>query len=75
MSPIEETLRRTLGDYLEAARRADDPSVDLRSHFTKIELLAKSLPPSAHPQLRHYLQSKSYRKAFDWLGGAPSDTQ
>lgn len=66
---VEETLLEALENYLDAVKRSGDPSVDLQSHFRRIELLAKTLPPATHPQLKHYLHSKSYRKAWMWLSG------
>ena len=75
---VEQTLLEALENYLDAIKQirptaeggqVGDPSVDLQSHFRKIELLAKSLPPTTDPQLKHYLHSKSYRKAYLWLSG------
>jgi hypothetical protein len=72
MSPILKVLAETLQSYLEAVKKAGDPTVDLHAHFQKLEVLAKTLPPGTNPQLRHYLQQKSYRKAHDLLqGGDP----
>ena len=69
---VEEKLFETLAAYLDAVRKAGDPSVDLRAHFQKLDMLAKTLPPGTRPQLRHYLQQKSYRKAYEFLlGGNP----
>jgi hypothetical protein len=69
---IEEKLLETLEGYLDAVKRSRDPGVDLKSYFDRLEMLSKSLPPGTQPQLRHYLQQKSYRKAHDFLrGGDP----
>lgn len=72
---VEQTLLNELDSYLESVQKANDPSVDLQSHFRKLELLAKSLPPGTHPQLKHYLQSKSYRKAQLWLSGRGAENE
>jgi len=72
---VEGTLLSALESYLEAVKRASDPSVDLQAHFHRIELLEKSLPPGTHPQLKHYLHSKSYRKAHLWLSGRDEENE
>ena len=69
---VEEKLVETLEDYFEAVKQAKDSDIDLQPFFHRLDVLAKTLPPSAHPQLRHYLQQKSYRKAHQFLlGGDP----
>ena len=72
---VEQTLLDALENYLGAVKQAGDPSVDLQSHFRRIELLEKSLPPGTHPQLKHYLHSKSYRKAHLWLSGRDEENE
>jgi len=72
---VEQTLLDELESYLKAVQRSSDPSIDLQAHFRKIELLSKSLPPGTHPQLKHYLQSKSYRKAQLWLSGRGAENE
>jgi hypothetical protein len=75
LNAVEQTLLETLESYLGAVKQADDPSVDLQAHFRKIESLEKSLPPGTHPQLKHYLHSKSYRKAHLWLSGRDAENE
>ena len=72
---VEQTLLEALENYLDAVKRAGDPLVDLQSHFRKIELLGKSLPPTTDPQLKHYLRSQSYRKAYLWLSGRGEENE
>jgi hypothetical protein len=40
-----------------------NPKPNLVPLFAKLDALAHSLPPDADPDLRHYLQRKSYQKA------------
>jgi hypothetical protein len=75
LNPVEQTLLEALENYMEAVKKAADPSVDLKSHFQKLEMLAKSLPPVTDPQLKHYLHSKSYRKAYLWLSGRDQENE
>lgn len=69
-------LERQLLDALialEQAARASptvEPRPSLFPLFERIETLAAELPPSADPELRHFLQRKSYEKARQWLEGA-----
>jgi hypothetical protein len=72
---VEATLLEALENYLDAVKRAGDSSVDLQAHFRRIEMLAKSLPPETDPQLKHYLHSKSYRKAWMWLSGRGEENE
>jgi len=48
---------------------AANPKPNLLPLFTRLDDLAKNLPASADPQLRHYLQRKSYQKARVLLQG------
>ena len=72
---VEEALLQTLEEYLGAVKRAGDPDVNLQDYFQRIEVLAKTLPPTTHPQLKHYLQSKSYRKAYFFLTGRDEENE
>jgi hypothetical protein len=71
---ITETERAILHSLqeLEAAIRSipTAPSKpNLLPLFTRIDELAARLPADASPDLRHYLQKKSYEKARLWLEG------
>ena len=51
-----------------AGRMASSPSKpDLRPLFARLDQLALQLPADAPPDLRHYLQRKSYQKARAFL--------
>ena len=63
---------------LEAAVKAmpkANPKPNLLPLFQQIEELTDQLPRSAAPDLRHYLQKKSYEKARQWLEGRYPEIQ
>lgn len=61
-------LKEALRNYVEAAQaqKSDSPP-DLKPIFARLDRAEKEALPVAPPQLRHYLESKSYRKAYDLL--------
>lgn len=65
MTEIETQLLQTLLQLEKAveAMPAANPKPDVRPLFAQLDELAKQLPASADPQLRHFLQRKSYEKA------------
>jgi hypothetical protein len=71
VTATEEKLARlaaTLDEYLAAVlrqREANPP--DLLAIFAKLDALEAEMGPDVHPQLRHYLHQKSYRKAHLFL--------
>lgn len=70
MNELEEQLLATLNELEERVRTlAFTPAKpDLLPLFTRIDDLAAQLPPT-DPELRHYLQKKSYAKAREHLLG------
>jgi hypothetical protein len=61
-------LARTLEEYLDAVPRQGEPNPpDLMALFARLDALEAELGPDVHPQLRHYLHQKSYRKAHLWF--------
>ncbi len=61
-------LRTALDDYFAAVAAQGKPDApDLMKHFTRLDALETELGTEAPPDLRHYLQQKSYRKAWLWL--------
>ncbi len=77
MTATEEKLARlaaTLDEYLAAAprqREANPP--DLMAIFERLDALEREMGPEIHPQLRHYLHQKSYRKAHLFLQGREAE--
>jgi len=71
MTEIETQLLQALLQLEKAveAMRAARPKPDVRPLFARLDELAKQLPASADPQLRHFLQRKSYEKARLFLQG------
>lgn len=52
-----------------------DPKPNLVPLFTKLDELAGSLPPDVDPELRHFLQRKSYQKARLLLQGMGAENR
>ena len=71
MTITEEKLARlaaTLDEYLAAVPRQKEPNPpDLMALFARLDVLEKEMGADVHPQLRHYLHQKSYRKAHLFL--------
>ena len=69
MTTIESDLLEQLTQLDRAVQsmKTAQPKPNLLPIFEKIETLAKSLPATVDPQLRHYLDRKSYEKARAWL--------
>jgi hypothetical protein len=69
MTQTEREILDTLLELEQAASHmastASKP--DLRPLFTRLDNLALLLPADAPPDLRHYLQRKSYQKARAFL--------
>jgi|GEM_PF-874751 len=65
-----ETVRQDLVRYLEAveATRAKRPA-ELSQAMYALEAHSKNPSPSLPAPLRHYLESRSYRKAWEWIQG------
>ena len=51
----------------QSRRDPDRHSARLREVSEKIDRLEQSLPPKIDPQLRHFLQRRSYTKALELL--------
>ncbi len=71
MTGTEEKLARltqTLDEYLAAVPRQREPNPpDLLAIFARLDALEQEMDADVHPQLRHYLHQKSYRKAHLFL--------
>jgi hypothetical protein len=77
MTEVEQEILQTLLELERsaAAMPSANPKPNLLPLFTRLDDLAKVLPASADPQLRHYLQRRSYQKARVFLQGGvvPND--
>ncbi|HEX5398486.1 MAG TPA: hypothetical protein VFY06_05495 [Verrucomicrobiae bacterium] len=77
-TPVEQQLLATLIelDVVVKLLLSANPKPGLQPLFSRIDELADQLPPSADPELRHFLQRKSYEKARRHLmerGGRASE--
>ena len=67
---LASALRRRLEVIGDRALRESDPGKHLealREASERILTLAATLPPTVHPQLRHYFERCSYDKALAWI--------
>ena len=71
LADLAAALRDRLAIISDAeSRRAPDEHVaHLRTVSERIEEIERQLPPEIDPQLRHFLQRRSYTKALEFLGG------
>ncbi|NJK90679.1 MAG: hypothetical protein HC904_01910 [Blastochloris sp.] len=69
--PTLDHLKQTLELYFQAvdSQKSAQP-LDLTQPVLALEKLSQEPHPSWHPQLRHYMESRSYRKAWTWLQGS-----
>ncbi len=76
-SSIESQLLDVLTSLDEAVKTmaTANPKPNLLQLFSKIDGLAKQLPPGADPTLLHYLHKKSYEKARLYLQGRDAENQ
>lgn len=65
MTQIEQQILDNLLELESAAAKmaTANPKPNLLPIFARLDELAGQLPPGADPQLRHFLQRKSYQKA------------
>ena len=68
LSSAASTLLKALEDYRSAVDAQKLPSPpDLIPYCLLLEQLEATLAPQLDPRLSHFLESKSYRKAHDYL--------
>ena len=69
LADLAEALRERLAIIAdEESRRDPDRHTErLREVSEKIEELEQRLPPRINPELRHFLQRRSYSKALELL--------
>jgi hypothetical protein len=71
MTEVEKDILESLLELQKAVAtmRTTTPKPNLRPIFNRLDQLALGLPKGSDPQLRHYLQNKSYEKARLLLEG------
>jgi hypothetical protein len=71
MTEVEKEILESLKGLQSAASamRTANPKPNLGPIFQRLDELALQLPKGSDPQLRHYLQNKSYEKALLLLEG------
>ena len=69
LAALAEALRERLAVIRDEESRRDEAKhiARLRVVSEKIDRLQESLPPSADPRLKHFLDRKSYDKALQYL--------
>ena len=69
LANLTEALRERLAVIRDEESRRDEAKhiARLRAVSEKIDRLQESLPPSADPRLKHFLDRKSYDKALQYL--------
>ncbi len=68
LSQEENLILQALQEYflaVSAQKHANPP--DLIPHCLRLELMESELSSQINPRLHHFLESKSYRKAHDFL--------
>lgn len=63
---METQIKAALIRFNDAIKNADGSS--LSASLTELESLLAAHGSALHPQLRHFLEGRSYAKALAWLG-------
>lgn len=71
LNTIEQNVLQTLQELDRAVKAMStaNPKPNLLPLFARLDELAAQLPPDADPELRHFLNRKSYEKAQACLEG------
>lgn len=69
LTELVETLRERLAIIADDESRRDPcrHTERLREVSNRLDLIERQLPPTIDPQLRHFLQRRSYSKALEFL--------
>lgn len=75
MTGTEQEILQTLTELDQLAKRMPNayPKPDLGPLFTRLDTLARRLPPQTAPDLLHYLHRRSYVKARLFLEGRDAE--
>lgn len=73
LGELADALRERLTIIADNESRQDlnEHMVRLQNVSERIETLEKRLGSRLHPQLRHFLQRRSYSKALEYLEASP----
>jgi hypothetical protein len=77
MTKLEADILGALNELDSAVKRmaSANPKPDLLPIFGRLDALTLQLPRETSPDLRHYMQRKSYEKARLWLLGRNAENQ
>ena len=77
MTEVEQNILQSLVDLETAVKSmpAASPKPNLLPIFSRLDELARQLPPQTDPTLLHYLHKKSYEKARLFLQGREAENQ
>jgi hypothetical protein len=64
---VETDIKAALIRFQAGIKRADGAAVS--AALNDVEALLAAHREELHPQLAHFLEGRSYAKAFAWLGG------
>ena len=69
LEELAAALRERLEIVADEASRRDPEAhmLRLQSVSQRLEAIERRLPPTVHPQLRHFLQRRSYTKALEFV--------
>ena len=76
MTEVEKNLLAALLDLEEAVRQLPtaNPKPNLLQRVARIDEMVAQLPPDSDPELKHFLQRKSYEKARMHLEGRGAES-
>ncbi|MDE2769021.1 MAG: hypothetical protein OXO54_00215 [Chloroflexota bacterium] len=67
MSDSRAELTQALETLLRAIGPPPAPAAEIQAALRRVDGLTQSLGPDTPPQLRHFLQRRSYIKALEYL--------
>ena len=78
LSPSEHRIHAALSEYLDAVAQGGPASTQaawaekLKATSITLDSLSSELSSQVDPRLSHFLESKSYRKAYEYLSALSS---
>ncbi len=74
MTSTEAELREALDRFLQATRERR-PVEYVGPALDRVLTLGAKIPDNADPMLRHYMERRSYQKAFDFLSSGVAEAE